>query len=76
MPEFELIEVYRAAGEMEARIVIGLLEANGIPAFIKSHASPSVHAFTVDGLGEFRVVVSSDLAERAKELINAGNAEP
>lgn len=41
MPDsVELVEVYRAAGEMEARVVIGLLEANGIPALIKSRAPP------------------------------------
>ena len=77
MPDsLEQVEVYRAAGEMEAKVIIGLLEANGIPAFPMSRASPSVHPFTVAGLGEFMIFVKKDMAEQARELINARNAEP
>lgn len=66
----EFVEVYRARGEIEASIVKGLLESNDIPAFLKSNASPSVHPFTVDGLGEYRVMVRKELAEKARELIS------
>ena len=62
-------EVYRAAGEMDALVIKGLLESNGIPCLLRSHAAPSVHVFTVDGMAEFRVMVPKRLAEQAKELI-------
>ena len=62
-------EVYRAAGEMEALVIKGLLESDGIPCFLKSHAAPSVHVFAVDGMGEVRVMVLEPMAERAKQLI-------
>ena len=65
----ELVEVYQAAGELEAQVIKGLLESNGIRCFLKSHAAPSVHMFVVDGMGEVRVMVGESKAEEAKRLI-------
>ena len=56
-------------GEAEALIIKGLLESNGIPCLLKSHAAPSVHVFTVDGLGEVGVMVGESRAEEAKRLV-------
>jgi hypothetical protein len=67
--EFKLVEVYRAIGEAEALIIKSLLESNGIPSLLKSHAAPSVHVFTVDGMGEVRVMVEASRAKEAKRLI-------
>ncbi len=64
-----LIEVYRVAGETAAQIIKGKLESSGIPAILNSVASPSVHAFTLDGLGEYRIMVPKSMAEDAKQLI-------
>ena len=63
------MRVYRGAGEAEALIIKGLLESNGIPCLLKSNAAPSVHVFTVDGLGEVEVMVRESTAEEAKRLI-------
>jgi len=68
----EMVEVYRAAGEMEARVIQGLLESYGIPCLLESHAARSVHAFTVDGMCEVRVKVWESMADGAKELIREG----
>lgn len=65
-----IVEVYRAIGEMEALVVKGLLESNGIPCFFKSHAAPSVHVLTVDGLGEFKIMVPASMEREARELIS------
>jgi len=65
----ELVAVYKAAGELEAQVIKGLLESNGISCFLKSHAAPSVHVLTVDGLGEVKVMVWDSMAEEAKRLI-------
>ncbi len=64
-----LVEVYQAAGEAEAQIIKGLLESNGIPCLLKSLAAPSVHAFTVDGMGEVKVMVWESAAGEAQKLI-------
>jgi len=65
----KLVEVYRAVGEAEAQIIKGLLESNGIPCLLQSNAAPSVHVFTVDGMGEVKVMVRESTAEEAKRLI-------
>ena len=65
----ELAEVYRAAGEAEAQIIKGLLESRGIPCLLKSNAAPSVHMFAVDGMGEVKIMVWKEAAEKARELI-------
>jgi len=64
-----MTEVYRAAGEMEALVIKGLLESNGIPCFLKSDAAPSVHVLTVDGMGEVAIMVWESMVEAAKRLI-------
>jgi hypothetical protein len=65
----KVVEVYKAPNEMEAQVIKGLLESYGIPCYLKSHASPSVHLFTVDGMGEFKVMVLETMAEKARNLI-------
>lgn len=65
----KLVEVYRASGEAEAHVIMGLLESNGIPSLLRSHAAPSVHVFTVDGMGEVRVMVSESAADEARQLV-------
>ena len=65
----KLVEVYRASGEMEAHVIKVLLESNGIRCILKSDAAFSVHAFTVDGMGEVKVSVLESMAEEAKKII-------
>ena len=65
----KLVKVYVAKGEAEALIIKGLLECNGIHAILSSNAAPSVLAFSVDGLGEYRVMVPESKAEEARGLI-------
>ena len=64
-----MVEVYRAAGELEAQVIQGLLESYRIPCLLKSNAARSVHAFAVDGMGEVRVMVWESMADKAKGLI-------
>jgi hypothetical protein len=65
----KLVDVYRASGEMEAHVIKGLLESNGIPCILRSDAASSVHAFTVDGMGEVTVAVLESRAEEAMRII-------
>ncbi len=65
----KLVRVYRAAGEIEAQVIKSLLASYGIPCLLKSVAAPSVHMFTVDGMGEIKIMVWESMAEKAKKLI-------
>ena len=68
-----MVEVYQARNEMEAQVIKGLLESYDIPCFMKSNAAPSVHTFTMDGMGEVKIMVMESMAEKAKELIVGDN---
>ena len=63
---------YRASGLLEAQVIKGRLEASGIPALLEYEAAGQVYGLTVDGLGEVRVMVPSDRAGEARELIALG----
>jgi hypothetical protein len=69
----KLIEVYTAAGELEAQVIKGLLESYRISCWLKSNAAPSVHMFAVDGMGEVKVMVEESMADKAKKLIKREN---
>ena len=69
----KMVEVYKAPNEMEAQVIRGLLESCGIPCFLKSNAAPSVHLFTVDGLGEVKIMVLASMAAQARSLIASDN---
>ncbi len=68
-------EVYRASGEMEAQIIKGLLESNGIRCLLKSNAAPSVFAFAVDGMGLVKVMVDDADFEEARNLVKRDDKE-
>jgi hypothetical protein len=67
----KMVEVYKASSEMEAQVIKSLLESYDIPSFLKSNAAPSVHMFTVDGMGEYRVMVMESMAAEARSLIKS-----
>ena len=65
----KLVEIYVAKGDAEAQIIKGILDSYGIPSILKAQASPSVHVFTVDGMGQVVVLVRVEDADTARELI-------
>lgn len=65
----KLVEIYVARGEAEANIIKGVLDSYGIPSIIKAQASPSVHVFTVDGMGHMSIMVRAEDADNARELV-------
>jgi hypothetical protein len=65
-----LVEVWRAWGEAEARIIQGLLEASGIVSALRGESTRLTHGFTLDGLAEVRILVREQDAARATEVIS------
>ena len=66
----KMVDVYTASGEVEAHIIKGKLESNGIPCVLRSDAASSVHTFTVDGMGQIVISVLESVAEDARKLIH------
>jgi hypothetical protein len=65
----ELVEVYRASGEIEAQVIRSLLEYHGIPCLLQGEAARNIYGLTVDGIAEVRVMVRAEMADRARSLI-------
>jgi hypothetical protein len=57
---------------MEAQIIKGRLESEGIPVLLSYESAGLVYGITIDGLGEVKVMVPKRLAEEAKEILGVG----
>jgi hypothetical protein len=66
-----MVEVYSANGDLEAEVIKGLLESYGIACLLQPYAVSSLQNMFVPGLGGVRVMVSTDDAKKAVELIKA-----
>jgi hypothetical protein len=66
----KLVEVHKVMGSVEAEVVKSLLESYGITAVLQSLIVQSVHPFTVDGLGEIKIMVTEEDYEAARDIIN------
>ncbi len=54
---------------MEAEIIKGKLESEGIQVFLKKEAIGRIYGITTDGLGEIKVLVPKNLVEKAREIL-------
>jgi ribonuclease-3 len=71
----ELIVIFRTHSDVEASIVRGLLEANGVPSVITSDVPHNIFPLTVNGLGEVRLSVREDDADDARRIIDGHRTE-
>jgi hypothetical protein len=59
---------------MEAHVIKGRLESEGIPVLLRYESAGLVYGITVDGLGQVKVMVPSHLAEEAKQILGLVDA--
>jgi hypothetical protein len=64
----KLVSVY-SGNYLQAQIVKGRLESEGVPALLRYEGAGLVYGITVDGLGEARVMVPEDLAKEAQAIV-------
>ena len=57
------------ARQMEAQIIKGRLESEGIPTILSYESASLVYGLTIDGLGEIKIMVPAHLAKEAKEIL-------
>jgi hypothetical protein len=68
-PNVELVEVFKAQGEMEAQVIRSVLESDGIESMLSGESIRLTHGLTVDGLAEVKILVRDDEETRAREVI-------
>ena len=61
--------VYTASGMVQATIITGRLETEGIPTRLKYEAAGAIYAITVDGLGEVKILVPAMDFARAGDIL-------
>jgi hypothetical protein len=69
MSASEPLVTVRTAKYMEAHIIKGRLESEGIPVLLRYESAGLIYGITVDGLGEVKIMVPERLAEEAKEIL-------
>jgi hypothetical protein len=67
--EPELVVVYTSQGPLQAEVVKGKLESEGIPVILRYQAIGRILGLTVDGLGRVEVLVDAEQAEAARALL-------
>ncbi|MBI5877617.1 MAG: DUF2007 domain-containing protein [Chloroflexi bacterium] len=68
-PTHELVSVYVAQGHLEAEVVRGRLESEGVPAMLSYESLGLVYGLTLDGLGQVHVRVPGAFAARARAIL-------
>jgi hypothetical protein len=65
----EPVVVWEAANLLEAQIVKGRLESEGIPAIIRGEAVGQIYGLTTGNLAATDVLVPGPLAEKARSIL-------
>jgi ribonuclease III len=71
----DLIVIFRTQSDVEASIVRGLLEANGVPSVVTSDVPHNIFPLTVNGLGQVRISVREEDADEARRIIDGHRTE-
>jgi hypothetical protein len=70
MDEYTWEVVSIASGMINANIIVGRLETEGIPTKLKYEAVGPIYAITIDGLGEVKVMVPSEYVDLAHAVLS------
>ena len=70
--EAQLVTVC-VARQLEAHVIKGRLENEGIPVLLSYESAGPVFGITVDGMGEVRVMVPEALEREARAILVAGH---
>jgi ribonuclease-3 len=65
------VVVFTTSSDIEASVVMALLDSQGIPSFRVSGNSHSVWPMAVSALGQIRIAVAHDLADDARRIIDS-----
>jgi hypothetical protein len=67
--DLDLVELSKVWGPAEAEVIKTMLESYGIPFFMRGQVVQSLLPYTVDGMGEVKILVSKKDLAKAKNLI-------
>lgn len=73
MTEEEWVLLDRVQGQLQAEILKGLLEAQGITVWINQEGAARAYAIEVGTLGMVEILVPSRMADQARGVLEAYN---
>lgn len=65
----DLVVVRKVQGELVAHAVKAKLESQGIPVLLKYESAGPIYGITLNGLGEVKILVPAEFAQKAKQII-------
>lgn len=71
MTEDEWVLVDKVQGQLQAEILKGLLEAQGIMVWVNPQGAARAYAVSVGSLGAVELLVPSSAADQAREVLDA-----
>ncbi len=69
------VVVFSTSSDIEASVVMALLDSHGIPSFRASGNTHAIWPMAVNALGDIRVAVSASVAEDARRIIDSHRAD-
>jgi hypothetical protein len=69
--ERKWVLVDEVAGGIQAEILRGLLESQGLPVWLNQEGAGKAYGITLPALGSVQILVPSDVEQRALELLEA-----
>ena len=67
--DLKLRELTRVMGPVEAEVIKNFLQSQGIPCILLGQMAQAIYPFSVDGMGEIKVMVSEADYPVAKALL-------
>jgi hypothetical protein len=71
MPNEEWILIEKVEGQLQAEIIRGFLEAQGITVWVNPQGASHAYAVTVGTMGMVEILVPSSSAEHARQVLEA-----
>lgn len=66
-----LIKVYSTKGQLEAEMIKGFLEAQGLDVVLSQESIGRTYGLTAGSLGQVKILVPENQAEEAATILNA-----
>jgi N-methylhydantoinase B/oxoprolinase/acetone carboxylase alpha subunit len=71
MAQDEWVLVDKVQGQLQAEIIKGLLEAQGVRVWVNPQGAARAYAVTVGTLGAVEILVPSSSADQARQVLEA-----